>query len=499
MKIWNRLCEKVDKKKDVSEGRFEKEIALEFLGALNWSEYYDNLKEQFQIDVHGDKWRPDFALFLEGSEDPEIIVELKKPKHKQRNKDIRQIATYMKLVDCRFGLYFGEKLELFFLDYSLEKRVAKSVLSVEFVKNDKNGKQLIDLLKSDNYSSMKMRKFCEEQLALDDVCKYWCSDEGISAIYDFIREKSNLPMLVSDRLKAAIKLSVERTSEEIKDEEATEPEKPHTSPHKANENDIYTEFCLVEPEKGTDAKMHYYPSGNRYVILKGSKVTVKETKDCTGEAKRYREQVLGDSTKARRDGKVFILLQDCVIMPKKEAPNVSAQFCTGRSTNARTTWKTEGGAKTFNDVFPKAANTSQKSTSSTIVRNKRKTRQNRSGNGKVMLSLDGDAFLPLRKFVLDVVQRYVRSHPNDTFGDIEAFFPKRACRIKMLITRTEWEQKPLSVYKKYFGKDDEILKDANEVEFLVSTEWTVDDVEQKILPLIEDKLGWTIYKKDSRE
>ena len=131
MKIWNRLCDKVNKRINVSEGRFEKEIVLEFLGALNWSEYYDNLEEQYQIDVHGDKWIPDFALFAEGREEPDIIVELKKPTHKQRSKDRRQITTYMKLVDCRFGLYFGEKLELFYLDYEPEKRISIS-LSASF-------------------------------------------------------------------------------------------------------------------------------------------------------------------------------------------------------------------------------------------------------------------------------------------------------------------------------------------------------------------------------
>ena len=193
MKIWNRLCEKVNKKINVSEGRFEKEIVVEFLGALNWSEYYDNLKEQYQIDVHGDKWIPDFALFAEGNEEPDIIVELKKPTHKQRSKDRRQITTYMKLVDCRFGLYFGEKLELFYLDNEPEKRVSKSVLSVDFVKNSINGKRLIDLLKYDNYDRNILRSFCEDQLKLDEVCTFWCSNEGVDKLYSLILNYSQLP------------------------------------------------------------------------------------------------------------------------------------------------------------------------------------------------------------------------------------------------------------------------------------------------------------------
>lgn len=40
MKIWNRLCEKVNKKINVSEGRFEKEIVVEDY----WPEKFEESK-----------------------------------------------------------------------------------------------------------------------------------------------------------------------------------------------------------------------------------------------------------------------------------------------------------------------------------------------------------------------------------------------------------------------------------------------------------------------
>lgn len=355
MKIWNRLCEKVNKKLNVSEGRFEKEIALEFLGALNWSEYYDNLREQYQIDVHGDKWIPDFALFVEGKDEPDIIVELKKPSHKQRSKDRRQITTYMKLVDCRFGLYFGEKLELFYLDYEPEKRVSKSVLSVDFIKNDKNGKRLIDLLKYDSYDRNQLRDFCENQLKLEDVCKYWCSDKGRDSLYSFILEQSHLSESLSDSLRLSLDITVSLKMDIVKEEPS--PVKNEIvgfveEPVSNTEEEDYISFRLRETKKGTDATMFFYPKEQKYVIKANSKVSAKETKDCSPEALALRKKVLGDSVISRNEGNIYVLLCDIVIMSKTGTPNVAGHFCTGRSTNARTAW-IDGKGRSYGEVFPK--------------------------------------------------------------------------------------------------------------------------------------------------
>ncbi|MBO7138976.1 MAG: type I restriction enzyme HsdR N-terminal domain-containing protein [Prevotella sp.] len=353
MKIWNRLCEKVNKRINVSEGRFEKEIVLEFLGALNWSEYYDNLEEQYQIDVHGDKWIPDFALFADGNEEPDIIVELKKPSHKQRSKDRRQITTYMKLVDCRFGLYFGEKLELFYLDYEPEKRVSKSVLSVEFNKNNKNGKRLIDLLKFDSYDRNRLRSFCEDQIKLDNVCKYWCSNEGVDKLYSFILKQSQLPTSMVDLLRLSLNISVSQKVE-IAEEDSSNESNWGCADKTVTEdgNEDYKVFRLKEPKKGTDAHMYYYPKELMYVIKANSKVSTNETKDCSPEASALRKKVFEDNTWSRNDDNVYTLLRDIIIKPKSGQPNVSAHFCTGRSTNGRAAW-IDGQGRTFSEVFPK--------------------------------------------------------------------------------------------------------------------------------------------------
>lgn len=354
MRIWNRLCEKVNKKLNVSEGRFEKEIALEFLSALNWSEYYDNLKEQYQIDVHGDKWIPDFALFKGGNEEPVIIVELKKPSHKQRTKDRRQIATYMKLVDCRFGLYFGEKLELFFLDNEQDKRISKSVLCVDFIKNDKNGKKLIDLLKYESFDRNLLRTFCENQLKLEDVCRYWCSDEGRNKLYSFIMKESQLSPSLSESLQSSLEIVVTQKLEITEKNVAPVEENSGCVDTQIadSSNDDYFAFRLRETKKGTDARMLFYPREKKYVIKTGSKVSAKETKDCSPEARMLRKSVFTDSTLSRKDGNLYLLLHDVTIISKTGTPNVAGHFCTGRSTNAREAWIDEDG-RSYGNLFSK--------------------------------------------------------------------------------------------------------------------------------------------------
>lgn len=400
MKIWNRLCEKVNKKLNVSEGRFEKEIVVEFLGALNWSEYYDNLKEQYQIDVHGDKWIPDFALFVEGKDEPDIIVELKKPSHKQRSKDRRQITTYMKLVDCRFGLYFGEKLELFYLDYEPEKRISKSVLSVDFVKNDKNGKRLIDLLKYDSYDRNKLREFCENQLKLEEVCRYWCSDEGREKLYSYIAKESHLPSSLYDNLRLSLEIVISQNLKIVEEDTASITDViTSCSDEGPKGNDIkdYVTFRLKETKKGTDALMFFYPKENKYVIKANSKISASETKDCSPEALVLRNKICSNIDSAKRNDAVYTLLRDVTIFSKTGTPNVAANFCTGRSTNARTAWVDENG-RPYGEVFPKSLNV-ETSTSKTK---------------KDTTSTDDSSFLPdcIKRVAESIGKKLIRKNGN---------------------------------------------------------------------------------------
>ena len=149
-RIWNTFCEDISKNKGVKEMTFEKEIVKSFLQALGWSRYDGNLEEQYGL--YSRKWIPDFVFYLNNDKNAkEIILELKKPDHKQRKVDIEQIEAYMKLTDCRFGLYFGEKLEVFYLEEKDGKRFAASVTTIDWTIDNEAGANLIELLDFKNY------------------------------------------------------------------------------------------------------------------------------------------------------------------------------------------------------------------------------------------------------------------------------------------------------------------------------------------------------------
>ena len=199
--IWRQLCDAVKKKKGELEMSFEKGIAKDFLGSLDWSYMRGNLEEQYVINHHT-KWRPDFVLFVDGK--PEIIVELKKTNNKQRAKDRAQVSDYLKISDCRFGLYFGERLELFYLNNKGEVREVRSVLSVEYDKDAPYYKDLMRLIRSTIYNRESLASFCKEQIEIDDACRYWQTSEGNETLVHLMMEHSHLRTELFSRFRAAL-------------------------------------------------------------------------------------------------------------------------------------------------------------------------------------------------------------------------------------------------------------------------------------------------------
>ena len=192
---------------NLKEMPFEKGIASTFLGALGWNPMLGNLKEQYVMGHTN--WKADFALFVPGKKNPEIIVELKKPLNKQTKKNREQVSDYLKLKDCRFGIYFGEKLELFFLaNINEDEREMKSVLTVDYDKNSPFYKDLLSMLRSNTYSRERMITFCNEQLAIREACQYWQTQDGAAELINLMMEHSKLDKELAERFHESIEVLV---------------------------------------------------------------------------------------------------------------------------------------------------------------------------------------------------------------------------------------------------------------------------------------------------
>ena len=205
--IWNTFCEDISKNKGVKEITFEKEIVKGFLQALGWSRYDRNLEEQYGL--YNRKWIPDFVFYLNNDKNAkEIILELKKPDHKQRKVDIEQIEAYMKLTDCRFGLYFGEKLEVFYLEEKDGKRSAASITSIDWTIDNEAGASLIELLDFKNYDRKKLEQFCLDHLYLNSFLHLWSTQRGQKYLYDGIMEHFMLPPSMTSSLQSRLKFTI---------------------------------------------------------------------------------------------------------------------------------------------------------------------------------------------------------------------------------------------------------------------------------------------------
>ena len=206
-RIWNTFCEDISKNKGVKEMTFEKEIVKGFLQALGWSRYDGNLVEQYGL--YSRKWIPDFVFYLNNDKNAkEIILELKKPDHKQRKVDIEQIEAYMKLTDCRFGLYFGEKLEVFYLEERNGKRSAASVTTIDWTIDNEAGANLIELLDFKNYNREKLEQFCSDHLYLNSFLNLWKTQRGQKHLYEGIMEHFMLSKEMLSSLQSRLKFTI---------------------------------------------------------------------------------------------------------------------------------------------------------------------------------------------------------------------------------------------------------------------------------------------------
>ena len=133
---------------------------------------------------------------------------MKKPDHKQRKVDIEQIEAYMKLTDCRFGLYFGEKLEVFYLKEKDGKRSAASVTTIDWTIDNEAGANLIELLDFKNYDRKKLEQFCLDNIYLNTFLRHCKHQGGRQQLYDCIMEHFVLPESIAGSLQSRLKFTI---------------------------------------------------------------------------------------------------------------------------------------------------------------------------------------------------------------------------------------------------------------------------------------------------
>ena len=261
MNKWRIVCDKVSTTMNLSEMEFEKGVATYILSCLGWNEFRGNIKEQYHIEDHAKGYKPDFALFHESKEEPCIFVELKETGHTQRSKDVKQIRTYMMLTNCRFCIYFGEKMELFFIKIVGTHRSLKSVLTLDYNPKNPDGNRLLDLITCDTYDEEKLVRFCEDSLAADEATTFFTSDEGRKRLFELMAKDFQLSEGAAMLLPSMLTLP-ERKEQGVED--ISDIETPSTKPNEKtpetpqNHDDIISNFRdFAEKSVGKNTARNY--------------------------------------------------------------------------------------------------------------------------------------------------------------------------------------------------------------------------------------------------
>ena len=347
--IWAQLCKYVSecKRANQKEKDFENKIDLFFQAYLGWKELNHDLERQVKIEFAHTRGYADIILFCEGKE--EIIIELKKPNNVQIGENIRQLTDYMKQKRCNFGLYIGEKLELYYDEDDKSKKRVDPVLvsSIDFVESSKEGTELVALLSRDSYCSDTLEEYCQRKIKLTQVAKYWSSKEGVNRIYQYILSHSQLPETLIDNLASLLSINIT-----------------------LNEN--------------------------------------KEVK----------------------------VIEESNIVPIEQPKNL---------TN-------------------KVANESE-------------------GRDKTLYSLDGVDYVGKSRFVLVLTKAIMQRFPAITYQELKEILPLHSNYNHTLLTKDRWLSGSDDARKRYCRKEGDLLRDVNGVEFYVSTQWTKQGIDEKILPI----------------
>lgn len=187
---------------EVMESIYQREIENCFK-ILGWRKTNNTLQSQITIPIGSNNFiRPDIVLQKEndsGTCVPLIAVEIKKPDNIKRERQELQLFSYMRQLRLNFGLYIGEKIQLFYdTQDNKENPIANPVpvLTVNIKDTDNNGEIFCELFTYSSCSADRIESFCKDSLKRKQ--EYSRLKERIS---DFVLDaEENIKKLIKDML-----------------------------------------------------------------------------------------------------------------------------------------------------------------------------------------------------------------------------------------------------------------------------------------------------------
>jgi len=471
--VWNNFCKsiRVGQKNNQKEISFEKSTMTEILSLLGWSRFKENLIEQKRMDVSNTEVIADFVLLDPVSKRDEIIIELKRPNHIQTKGDVSQLWSYMKQSFAPYGLYIGEKIQIYY--NKLDRNNPSLINTIEYSENNREGAFLFSLLNADTFNEDKWKNYCEDSLKLMKSVEYWTSDKGKSELFQFILEKAGLSPDFTDRLRSILSISVQKNGSSYK---------------KGNVDfaDVVQEHNVEKNTHATESKSShdYVIDGQHYQTAKDYAFAIVKYLVKTAPQLTY-EEIKHVFPKSFSWGPVFLKWNE-VILKKQSARSRYFTDQPFRDVNGVSFVISNQWTHEYVHVMREALDKKLG-----INKKVKVTAQSNDKRRKTSYIIDGERITTAASFGYYFVKRYFKEHPQAKISEIQSYLPLYLWGFKTIVTKEEWEKeyKDLS-HKRYYNIS---VSDSEGNEYMVSNQWDKNSIAN--MNSVLSKLGWNIETK----
>lgn len=191
MSNWQKIISNFLRTIPFSEKEYQERI-VSFIVSLGLGWEDENINQQLSLNL-GASQRviPDIVLFQ--NDNPIIIIEVKSYHHKQQEKDILQLISYMKQMEINTGIYFGEKVEVYYKELGVNKSPVK-LLEIQLTTEEPNWEKFMTLFSKKLYNPNNISSFYkdilrqkEEKSIVKKLTSDLTSPDGVTLVEDAIK------------------------------------------------------------------------------------------------------------------------------------------------------------------------------------------------------------------------------------------------------------------------------------------------------------------------
>lgn len=163
MTLWDEICRQVEILKQRNAPESDMQTLFENIFVeLGWSRLQGELLPQWEIPI-GAANRLILDIIIKSNGENLFVVEVKRPTNEVMDKYIRQLQSYMLQLKLAYGIYVGKNIRIFYDDQD-NRDQPQEITTVEFNVGNRDGQELFELLKKENYSNEEMRKYCVKKI-----------------------------------------------------------------------------------------------------------------------------------------------------------------------------------------------------------------------------------------------------------------------------------------------------------------------------------------------